>query len=378
MLWVRARSKEVWGPYENGRWDNVCTFARIGSQFGKHTREVWWGRRQPEQLRRVYKDGKRTFPAFHGMSTSAVETFRAAERSWFTGSPDFTRTPSASPQRRSAPPSVERRHVLAALTPGLSPECEAIHGQDGAIRKSVEEFRKLLTKVKLQRFDDNDPTVLLYGNCPLCHTTVAIELPASDFSGLGDTWAQYVKGEWWIEPDGTVTFADGDVGEQGHEGIALDRLIDLDSLLDKLVEDGRWDKQRADEYANHEGSSCELYHQGNITPDIGRAIVGDEMWQLINLDPRLAFVRKGAIRVIGREFEVWRLTPKLIRSIQHFIEERVFDEGGDVPAMDAKTDMCITEIADENDKLRKNHNSRYGCLPIAEFLTIKHPKQILG
>ena len=52
-----------------------------------------------------------------------------------------------------------------------------------------------------------------------------------------------IKGEYWIEPDGEILFADGDVGDRNHEGYVLERarqkvleLFGLDSDADRLDE----------------------------------------------------------------------------------------------------------------------------------------------
>lgn len=58
MLWVKFKEENIWhGPYLDENYFKTKTFARIGAQYGKSTREVWWGKREPEILVRVYAPG---------------------------------------------------------------------------------------------------------------------------------------------------------------------------------------------------------------------------------------------------------------------------------------------------------------------------------
>ena len=85
-IWVHPKGTREWfGPYTNTRWNNILTFARIGSTHG-HPREVWVGTREPQQRVRIYKEGSRTFPK------KVTPEHRAEERRRFTGRSKFSRT----------------------------------------------------------------------------------------------------------------------------------------------------------------------------------------------------------------------------------------------------------------------------------------------
>ena len=36
---------------------------------------------------------------------------------------------------------------------------------------------------------------------------------------------EHQTGEWWIDEDGSTTYADGDVGDRNHEGIVIETLV---------------------------------------------------------------------------------------------------------------------------------------------------------
>lgn len=81
MLWVKVVGRrEIWGPYEDSRWSNIKTFARIGSSTGG-AREIIFASsaRSKPQVRRVYRGGKRAFPK------SISPAFREAEDRFFSG-----------------------------------------------------------------------------------------------------------------------------------------------------------------------------------------------------------------------------------------------------------------------------------------------------
>lgn len=79
-LWVKIpKVRKKYGPYKGKRYDNIKTFARIGSQRG-HPREVWSGTSNgPTKRIRRYEKGKRTFPA------NVTKATRQAERRKYAG-----------------------------------------------------------------------------------------------------------------------------------------------------------------------------------------------------------------------------------------------------------------------------------------------------
>ena len=45
-----------------------------------------------------------------------------------------------------------------------------------------------------------------------------------------------MQGEWWIQDGGFSVFADGDIGDQNHEGIAFDSALSLDGDIQEKLE----------------------------------------------------------------------------------------------------------------------------------------------
>lgn len=63
-LWVRVvgKSGEVWGPYPDDFVQHVADFARIGSRYGRHQRDVIWQCGRNAWVIRRYEHGERVFP----------------------------------------------------------------------------------------------------------------------------------------------------------------------------------------------------------------------------------------------------------------------------------------------------------------------------
>jgi hypothetical protein len=101
-----------------------------------------------------------------------------------------------------------------------------------------------------------------------------------------------------------------------------------------------------------------------LTPTIalpgGKAVV----WQGVLHDPELTYMELwGAIRVAGRAFQMMRLTDAAIAAMQNFLLDQ-FSEAGEELAPD-KSAIEIETI-----------EQGYTEVPIAEFLVIKHVREI--
>jgi hypothetical protein len=177
-------------------------------------------------------------------------------------------------------------------------------------------------------------------------------------------WKDYIRGEYWIREGGESEFADNDIGDVGHEAIAINQLLDKDALIEGLLEAGLIDEDKADEYRDDEYGSSNVYSLETIPDEIGIAAAGsEERWQDISGDARSAYSKyEGAILAINTDFGVWNVTDFTIQSIQEFIMEQV----GDETVEDPKTEMCIEEY----------ETRRMVCLPVMEFLTLKHTKEM--
>jgi hypothetical protein len=164
-------------------------------------------------------------------------------------------------------------------------------------------------------------------------------------------WGEWVPhGEWWIDDSGYASFADIDIGEQGHESIAVDYLLDKDVLIERL--------ELGDEYKSDEYGASSIYFNENIPDDVGiEAIGGVERWNDLKRDERLAYMKHGrAIHVVGLNFGVWVLDDNSIRRIQDFISEEFEDQ------LRPDHEIWIEE------------HSKGGqfSMPVGEFLEIKH------
>ena len=152
----------------------------------------------------------------------------------------------------------------------------------------------------------------------------------SSYLKKAEDWSDYVKGEWWIDDSGFAQFADIDVGDSGHEGIAIDNIVG--SYVDEIAEAMEEYNKTADEDdkvdLNHYRQDMEygggyLYYEVGIPSDIGEKVMGKEKWTLLNKDPRLAYAKyENAILVINLNFAAYKITDETIKKIQNFIYEQ--------------------------------------------------------
>jgi len=172
-------------------------------------------------------------------------------------------------------------------------------------------------------------------------------------------WSDFIRGEYWIDETGGSEFADIDIGDKGHEAIALDVMIDKDVLIDKLIE--YYEEQEDDERYAVEDDIAELeamrddevdastvyYHVSHWVPDeIGIAAVGGDkqLWEDIDQDPRLAYAKHfGAIQVVDTNFTTWKITKETLDNIIEFLVEML--GGEDELASHATERVWIEEVS---------------------------------
>ena len=189
------------------------------------------------------------------------------------------------------------------------------------------------------------------------------------------TWKDFIKGEWWIDKFGQSMFADQDVGQDGHESIAIDVMLDKEVLIDGLIayyeaqseeEAQQYDNESKIEELqelrnNDDVQSSQIYFNEMIPDDVGIAAAGSKrVWEDIENDARKAYAKhEGAIQVVGTNFTAYKVTPGTIKAIQSFILDQAEFE---------KVDDTDTVIGVEQIEPHK-----YASIPVAEFLTIKRP-----
>ena len=212
---------------------------------------------------------------------------------------------------------------------------------------------------------------------------VVVLLPPSDFQKNGRAnWGDYVKGEWWLDSSGRSTFADQDIGEAGHEQVAIDSMVDAEALMSGLVEWYRsgsalsegWIRDdahnKADDLEAAWGrgtSAAELLAVEYIPDEVGAAAAGSpERWRDVQEDPRTAYAKhEGAILAIDTAFATWKVTDSTIAAIQAFIYDVAADEDEDID--DADTEVIIEQLGPPK---------KWGSMPIKDFMLITKPKEI--
>jgi hypothetical protein len=174
-------------------------------------------------------------------------------------------------------------------------------------------------------------------------------------------WGNFIRGEYWIDQYGEAQYADLDVGEKGHEAIALDLMLDKEALVDGLIEyyespqaleDG-WQQEEIPEKVSElawlrdsddvDPSHVYAQEQNVISDEVGAAATdgGKRVWDVLKNDARLAYAQHtGAIAVVDRNFYAWRVTKDTIENILYFLQEQL---GGEDEFIAARNEMIWIE-----------------------------------
>jgi hypothetical protein len=191
-------------------------------------------------------------------------------------------------------------------------------------------------------------------------------------------WSDYIRGEWWLLPGGGEEYADQDIGEAGHGLIAIRNMVDADILFPALErhlilikDSSRATDLVAEVLADPdtwEWAFFSLMEMKAIPDYIGTGAVGGDpkIWDLLKVDVRAAYERVGAIRVINKDFSMWKVTDENISRIQDFLLNQVY-EAGDIEAEDV---AALTG----NTTIEESSTGEYVSLPINDFLAHKHKR----
>lgn len=224
-------------------------------------------------------------------------------------------------------------------------------------------------------------------------TAAGASSPKRNPSWKGPSWRDFIRGEWWLL-DGEELFADQGIGDDGHESLAIDYMLDKDALVSGLVEhwEGLLDsededvatvaEQKLQEIENYDLESDE-YNAGNVyalvsVPDeVGVAAVAarsatsdasaEQIWEDINeLGAREAFAKHyGAVMAHDRDFTAWKVDDEVLERIREFILGQASEQGAGEPD-DPDTEIGIEEAS----------TNRTAYIPVARFLTIRHPRDL--
>jgi hypothetical protein len=197
------------------------------------------------------------------------------------------------------------------------------------------------------------------------------------FYKLASTWGGLFRGEWWLDEHGQSEYADGDIGDKGHEVIAVDNMVDKDMLIDGLAEkytqelnSGLIDEDECAYYLNQledlksdEVGASAIIEELDIPDSIGeQATRSPEVWHDLKKDAREAYSKYyGAIRVINNSFCAYKITDKTIEAIKIFLFEQADD---------------LIENTDEEIEIEESSTGNFISIPVKEFLEIKHPGQL--
>jgi hypothetical protein len=184
------------------------------------------------------------------------------------------------------------------------------------------------------------------------------------------SWKDYIRGEWWVDAQGEPIFADQDVGDVGHEAIAVDAMLSKDALIDGLIdryqaegdEDSEAKIDELEDMRENEYGASEVYFNYQIPDEVGIAAAGsEEKWNDVEHDARLAYAKyEGAIQVVDKDFTAYRITSDTIEAMQSFILGQAEFEDVD----DNTTEITIEQI----------EPSKSVTLRVSDFLTLKDPR----
>lgn len=183
-----------------------------------------------------------------------------------------------------------------------------------------------------------------------------------------------IRGEWWIDPDGVSQYADGDVGDQGHEGIAFEHF--LWSKSEELVSTMReWMAANPDAVADYEYTELDSedllgeYFNNRIPREVLDLVFGS-VWQEVEDDVRTAYSKHfGMIHAINTSFSCWQFDSRAMRAIQRFLEE---EASQDIIDEDEFKAAC----EDTQVYLEQMNPRRTASCSVADFLALKRPAQL--
>lgn len=184
---------------------------------------------------------------------------------------------------------------------------------------------------------------------------------------------QYIRGEWWIYKDGTVEFADSDVGELGHEELAVKYLVT--AILNAFP-----DQYKVFSFANEletlsEDQIAEVVYEKIATHSVGTYGVSEFLKPLYPIplsvlqNDRWAsdvlIEYEGAIRVISSAgtvyFSCFQLGPKELHNIYEFLYDELANMGEfDISTLNVLMDVSISVIM--------HPNFSRGRMRLSEFL----------
>jgi len=210
----------------------------------------------------------------------------------------------------------------------------------------------------------------------------------SDAAGEG--WSDYVRGEYWLDDMGS-TYADQDIGDVGHEAIALSSMLDKDTLASGLIE--LWQaeidqieakpEEPTDEEVDRieqldaliselegirdddESSAATIFFNYDIPDEVGVAASRDEeVWSDMNNDARAAYAKHyGAVLAIDANFAAWRVTKDTLEAIK----DHLFELAGqylDTP--EPRDEVTVEEYS----------TGKSVTLSMSDFLTIENPREL--
>lgn len=173
-----------------------------------------------------------------------------------------------------------------------------------------------------------------------------------------DPWTQI--GEWWIDDSGTALYADGDVGDMGHEAYVIDlltrRLLDaMDIDTDDEHVGNLSDKENRKQI---QASMKEEGFDGTIEEFVEEA--AKSIWKdpkqreaAVDIADGRGDARKygmqydGWIRVAGHGFECWELTSGVLKHMGDGIYDAGHEDVGDDEIFEIyvhKTQMHYTDV----------------------------------
>lgn len=188
---------------------------------------------------------------------------------------------------------------------------------------------------------------------------------AESFDDDEPTWEDIIKGEWWINKDGTSDYADQDVGEAGHEMIAIKNLLSefSDNFREAFEEENISGDNIREFIESDDFEYLEYaYHNNEIPDSIGVKAMG-ELWNEMKKDSRSAYSKHtGAILVINHNFAAWKIDAASLRAMQNFIWEQMSEN---------KINLKNAEVV-----VSEQSTGNYNSIPVDNFLQLKGPRQL--
>jgi hypothetical protein len=173
-------------------------------------------------------------------------------------------------------------------------------------------------------------------------TRIARRLTAQEDEESDPREEYSIRGEYWISKDGSIEFADGDIGDMNHEGLVIQRVLgEIGNALHMYNDDPSWEMivDYVEKEYNSEGESelseeeIEKLIEEEISSMFANPKAAIEVARLGGDAREFAMEYYGDKWCRGNNVTSWNLAPEDIAAISEGVSEIVYQETDEDPSL---------------------------------------------